>query len=189
MIQLKIIMIRFLSTLKHSAIGLVLLSLLLLLQLQLQGCSGNGFHLRKNVELAPQYSQIFLQGLTSETEFKATFDKALAEAGGDIVESQKLAKSTLNFLRFDEGRRVIAYTSERRAREYLVYLKIEYSLIQNNKKISKDSDLPKYRINIDRSYLYDPDFALGKAEEERQVKKALYEEAARLILLRIKYSQ
>ena len=180
-------MIRYFSTLKLSAIGSVLLPLLLLLLLQ--GCSGNGFHLRKNVELAPQYSKIFLQGLSSETEFKFAFSNALAEAGGDVVENEKLAKSTVNFLRFDEGRRVIAYTSERRAREYLVYLKIEYSIFANNKKVNKTIEIPKYRINIDRSYLYDPDFALGKAEEERQVKKALYEEAARLILLRIKYSQ
>lgn len=180
-------MIKYFSTLKHSAIAFLLLSLLLVPLLQ--GCSGNGFHLRKNVQLAPKYNQIFLQGISSETEFKSAFRNALAEAGGNIVESEKLAKSTVNFLRFDEGRRVIAYTSERRAREYLVYLKIEYSILANNKSINKTVGLPKYRINIDRSYLYDPDFALGKAEEERQVKKALYEEAARLILLRIKYSQ
>ena len=49
--------------------------------------------------------------------------------------------------------------------------------------------LAKKRINIDRSYLYDPDFALGKAEEEKRVKQALYEEATRLILLRLKYSK
>jgi len=154
----------------------------------IQGCSGNGFHLRKNVDLAPKYSKVQLQGITEDSEFKPFFAVALSEAGGNIVSDEKLAKSTIVFTKFEEGRRVIAYTSDRRAREYLVYLKIEYSIRQSKKKGLKDVAQTKRRINIDRSYLYDPDFALGKAEEEKRVKQALYEEATRLILLRLKYS-
>lgn len=165
---------------------------LILLLLFVQGCSGNGFHLRKNVDLAPQYSKILLQGLATESEFNTVFADALSEAGGNIVSDERRAESTIVFSTFEEGRRVIAYTSDRRAREYLVYLKIEYSIRQSTrqskKKTLKGIVLTKWRINIDRSYLYDPDFALGKAEEEKRVKQALYEEATRLILLRIKYS-
>ncbi len=160
----------------------------ILLLLLIQGCSGNGFHLRKNVELAPQYSKLILQGLSSDSEFKPIFSDALSEAGGTVVNDHKNAISELVFSKFEEGRRVIAYTSARRAREYLVYLKVEYSIRQKNKKYVAAEGLPKWRINIDRSYLYDPDFALGKAEEEEKVKLALYEEATRLILLRLKYS-
>ena len=166
---------------------------LLLSLLLLQGCSGNGFHLRKNVELAPQYQNVLVQGLSTATEFKNTFIDAITEAGGNILSNKtvnnKHASSTINFTRVEEGRRIIAYTSERRAREYLVYLKIEYSIRDHSKSVEKDSTLPSWKINIDRSYLYDPDFALGKAEEEEQVKQALYDEATRLILLRIKYSK
>ena len=154
----------------------------------IQGCSGNGFHLRKSVDLAPSYSKIKLQGLSSDSEFNTIFADALSEAGGTIVSAEKAANSTLVFSKFEEGRRVIAYTSERRAREYLVFLKVEYAILKNNKKNISGEALPKWRINIDRSYLYDPDFALGKAEEEKKVKLALYEEATRLILLRLKYS-
>jgi len=160
----------------------------MLLLMFIQGCSGNGFHLRKNVDLAPKYSKVQLQGITEDSEFKPFFAVALSEACGNIVSDEKLAKSTIVFTKFEEGRRVIAYTSDRRAREYLVYLKIEYSIRQSKKKGLKDVAQTKRRINIDRSYLYDPDFALGKAEEEKRVKQALYEEATRLILLRLKYS-
>ncbi|MGK0270665.1 MAG: outer membrane lipopolysaccharide assembly protein LptE/RlpB [Cocleimonas sp.] len=161
----------------------------ILLLLLIQGCSGNGFHLRKNVELSPQYSKLILQGLSSDSEFTPIFADALSEAGGTVVNDQINAISELVFSKFVEGRRVIAYTSARRAREYLVYLKVEYSIRLKNKKNVTDEELPKWRINIDRSYLYDPDFALGKAEEEEKVKRALYEEATRLILLRLKYSK
>jgi len=166
---------------------------LILLLLLIQGCSGSGFHLRKNVELAPQYNEIQLQGLAEDSEFNVFFEDALSEAGGNIVSDEKLAKSTIVFTKFEEGRRIIAYTSDRRAREFLVFLRIEYSIRQNfhqqKKKTAKDVVLSTKRINIDRSYLYDPDFALGKAEEEKRVKQALYEEATRLILLRLKYSK
>ena len=165
----------------------------ILLILLIQGCSGNGFHLRKNVKLAPDYSQTVLQGLPTESEFSSIFSDALSEAGGNIVSDGRFAKSTIEFTKFEEGRRVIAYTSERRAREYLVFLKIEYNIrrssLQNNKKNAKTTESSKKRINIDRSYLYDPDFALGKVEEEKRVKQALYEEATRLIMLRLKYSK
>jgi len=160
---------------------------LVLLLLFIQGCTGSGFQLRKNIELAPKYSQVQLLGLSADSEFTTIFSDALSEAGGDIVSVGEQARSIIEFNKFEEGRRVIAYTSDRHAREYLVFLKIDYS-IRNNSQTS-DVKPPKRRINIDRSYLYDPDFALGKAEEEKRVKQALYEEATRLILLRIKYAK
>ena len=155
-----------------------------LLLLLIQGCSGNGFQLRKSVELSPELSATFLKGIENQNDFISTFSEALTEAGGSVVSSESQAKAIINFSKYEEGRRVIAYTSERRAREYLVFLKVEYS-IKNNKK----STSPKYRLNIDRSYLFDPNFALGKAEEEKRVKQALYEEVTRLILLRLKYAK
>lgn len=165
---------------------LFLLKFMLLLLL-VQGCSGNGFHLRNSAVLAPQYSNIQLQGLPEGSGFYTFFTGALAEAGGHIVADEELATSTIVFSKLEEGRRGIAYTRDRRVREYLVYLKVEYSLRQNNKATTTTKNVvsPKKRINIDRSYLYDPDFALGKAEEERRVKQTLYEEATRLILLKL----
>ena len=165
----------------------------LLLLLLIQGCSGNGFHLRKNVNLAPEYNQVLIKGIAPELEFSLIFADALSEAGGAVVTDIHLAKSTIEFTKLEEGRRIIAYTSDRRAREYLVFLKIEYSirhkLLDKNPNKLKAIASSKKRINIDRSYLYDPDFALGKAEEEKRVKQALYEEATRLILLRLKYAK
>ncbi len=153
--------------------------------LLLQSCSGNGFHLRKNVDLPVNYQSIQLENISTENGFIEVFQEALEEAGGQITES---ASTKIIFSNFQEGRRVVAYTSDRKAREYLLYLKFDYEVSStsnstNNKKLSKR------RINIDKSYLYDPDFALGKAEEEKQVQKNLYQEAARLILLRLQYSQ
>lgn len=151
----------------------------------IQGCSGNGFKLRENIKLSSQFTATYLKGVTAESNFSTIFSDALLEAGGKLVESESKAQAIVQLSKFEEGRRVIAYTSDRRAREYLVFLKIEYAIQQNNKSLKST----KHRINIDRSYLYDQDFALGKAEEEKRVKQALYEEATRLILLKLKYAK
>jgi len=181
----------------------VLLGSSVLLALLLQGCSkDNGFHLRNSVELLPQYKSVSLQNLPVENDFKDVFEEALEDAGGSLIaegEASAAAKSIIRFKDFKEGKRVIAYTSERKAREYLLYLKFDYevSIIDGNAvagsssdgKKNKEKKLSVRRINIDKSYLYDPDFALGKAEEEKLVKKELYQEASRLILLRLQYSK
>ncbi len=157
----------------------------LVVMLFLQGCSGaNGFHLRKNLELPTQYQALQVENIPTENNFLEVFEEALEEAGGEI---SKDSTTRIIFSNFQEGKRVIAYTSERKAREYLLYLKFEYEIHASKNEVIRI--LPKRRINIDRSYLYDPDFALGKAEEEKQVQKSLYQEAARLILLRLQYSQ
>ena len=153
--------------------------------LLLQSCSGNGFHLRKNVNLPAKYQSIQLENLPAENGFIDVFQEALEEAGGQISEH---SSSKIIFSDFQQGRRVVAYTSDRKAREYLLFLKFDYAL-SNSSDSTENEKYSKRRINIDRSYLYDPDFALGKAEEEKQVQKNLYQEAARLILLRLQYSQ
>ncbi len=168
-----------------------------LLASMLQGCSDYGFHLRNNVELPPQYHSVSLENLPADNDFREAFEEALENAGGSLIaegEDSSAAKSIIRFKDFKQDKRVIAYTSERKAREYLLYLKFNYevSIIDRsavNAKKKKEKKLPVRRINIDKSYLYDPDFALGKAEEEKLVKKKLYQEASRLILLRLQYSK
>jgi len=180
----------------------VLLGSSVLLASMLQGCSGNSFHLRNNVEVPPQYQSIKLENLPAESDFREVFEEAIENAGGSLIaedEDSSAATSIIRFKDYKQDKRVVAYTSERKVREYLLYLKFNYEVsiidhsIVSDKSVDtkkkKEKKLPIRRINIDKSYLYDPDFALGKAEEEKLVKKKLYQEASRLILLRLQYSK
>jgi len=151
----------------------------LLFLTMLQGCSSNAFHLRKNIELAPNYQRVQLENLSDDDGFKDAFELALEDAGGRLSEK---ANTVISFINFREGRRAVAYNKDRKARVYLLFLKFEYDIAINNKK------LEKRRITLDKTFVYDADFALGKAEEESQIKEDLYAEAARLILLRLQYS-
>lgn len=162
----------------------ILISLLLL-----QACSnGSGFHLRNKITLADHYKSVTVQGLERDSQQFKALKFALQEAGSFVVQSpdKALTKSTIKIQNLREGKRVVAYTSERKVREYLLFLKFDYSLL-NNKGASINNKTN--RINLDRAFLYDVNFVLGKTEEERQIRNTLYTEAARLMLLKMQYAQ
>lgn len=144
----------------------------------LLACGGNGFHLRKSVDLPAQYQQIQVENASSG--LATAFRTALEESGGRINNN---AKTKVIFSNIRERKQAVAYTSERKARIYLLSLKLSYEVV------AKGRSLKKQRINLDRNFVYDANFALGKAEEERQIRADLYEEAARLILLRLQYAE
>ncbi len=152
----------------------------------LQACSGNGFHLRENVDLPSRYQKIKLENISYGNNFVKSFEETLEESGGELVNGAKSPFTIIKINNFREGKRVIAYTSTRKAREFLLSLKFDYSInsIRDSVLSSKN-----YRINLDRVFIYDADFALGKEEEESKIRKNLYEEAARIILLKLQYGK
>ncbi len=152
--------------------------------LLLQGCSGNSFHLRKNLDLPLKYQQIKLENIANDSSFVKAFEEALEESGGKLLES---ASTKIIINNFREEKRIVAYTSKRKAREFLLSLKFDYTIAPTSEKLDSPSS-NKYRISLDRVFIYDANFALGKAEEESQIKESLYAEAARLILIRLQYS-
>ena len=147
----------------------------------LQACSGSNFHLRKNIDLPKSVQRIQLNNLSSNNALFEAFETALEEAGGEILEK---AATQVTFKNVREGKRVVSYTSERKAREYLVFLKLDYEIAFAG---AAKKQAYKNRINLDRSFIYDANFALGKAEEEREIQQDLRQEAARLIILRLQY--
>lgn len=153
---------------------------MLLISLLLQSCSGNAFHLRKQFELPAKHQQFQIVNLSYESDFVKVFEVALEESGGKLLEK---TSTKIKFNNFREEKRVIAYTSKRKSRKYLLSLKFDYTIVLTNSLGSKN------RINLDQVFIYDANFALGKAEEENQIRQNLYAEAARLILLKLKYSK
>ena len=150
----------------------------LLLSLLLQACtSGGGFHLRNHIALPGAVQHIQLEGLSYEHGLAKALEDAMEEAGGKL---QEKAQTKLVISNLQEGKRVTAFTKERKAREYLVYLKFNYALQLKNQKPST-----MRRIALDRSFVYDANYALGKEEELNKIRQDLQKDAARLIMLRL----
>ncbi len=153
----------------------------LLISLLLQACSGNSFHLRKDLNLPNKYQRIQIENLSYENAFVKTFEAMLEESDGQLV---RKSPTKIKINNFREGKRTVAYTSERKAREFLLSLKFDYTISSSVNKTPT-----KNRLKLDRIFIYDTDFALGKAEEENKIRQSLYEEASRLILLKLQYAK
>ncbi|MCF6190882.1 MAG: hypothetical protein L3J51_10405 [Cocleimonas sp.] len=159
-------------------------AILLISILLLQACSGNSFQLRKELNLPKMYQRIQVDNISYEHDFVQAFELALEESDGKLVEK---AATVIKINNYREGKRIVAYTKERKAREFLLYLKFGYTISMSGQVSGKETK--NQRINLDRIFVYDADFALGKAEEEKKIRQELYKEAARLILLKLHYSK
>jgi len=163
----------------------------LILQSFLLSACASRFHLRENVALAKNYQRIQLEQLASDSDFAKIFEQTLETAGGELIKSDspeyktKGSNTIIRISNLHEGKRVVAYTRERKARIYLVFLKFDY-VIKAKTAGRTGRKHAKQRISLDRTFVYDADFALGKAEEEKQIRDGLYAEASRLILLYLK---
>jgi len=154
-------------------------TILLMSILLLQACSGNSFHLRKELDLPKMYQRIQVDNISYEHNLIKAFELALEESGGQLLAK---APTIVKINNLREGKRTVAYTKERKAREFLLYLKFGYTISMLGKETKNQ------RISLDRIFVYDADFALGKAEEEDKIRQELYKEAARLMLLKLQYS-
>ena len=149
-----------------------------MITLVLQACSSNGFHLRESTSLSGVYEKIALQGLAEDSDLYSALEEAIVDAGGSVVSTGMGSIIAISNLK--EDKKIIAYTSKRIAREYMIYLHFDY-------QIKVDKMLKKRLIRLDKTLIYDANFVLGKAEEEQRIQQSLREEAARLILLGLRY--
>lgn len=153
-----------------------------LLFLLLSSCSGGSFHLRESVSLSGLQQAIAIQGIPPESSLYIALEEVIAEADGEIVPLAK-AGTIVQVTKLKEGKKVVAYTENRIAREYLVFLRFNYQLKKSGKTLGSR------QISLDKTLIYDSNFVLGKVEEERRILQSLREEAVRLILLRLQYSE
>ena len=154
--------------------GTLILSLLLCASL-----TACGFHLRETTELPPQFKQVSLQGINIERNFGRVLKDAFTDARSEL-QANNIHPTKLTISNLEETRRVSAYNFDRTVRQYLLFMKFDYTLEANGKKLAT------YPVNIDATLNYDSDFVLGEQEEERLIRDGLLKDAARLVLLRFK---
>lgn len=148
----------------------------LLLCFSLAGC---GFHLRETTELPAAFKQVSLQGINIERDFGRVLRDTFTDARSDL-QANNSHPTKLTISNLEEKRRVAAYNFDRTVRQYMLYMKFDYTLEANGKKVGT------YPVNIDATLNYDSDFVLGEQEEERLIRHELRRDAARLILLRFR---
>ena len=150
--------------------------LVITLSVFLAGC---GFKLRDTTPLPEMYRVVGLSGASLDDSLGKTLSNAFIDARSQLVVDKALP-TQLIITTAEEGRRVASYGSDLSVRQYLVFLLVDYQIVVSGKVVAE------HRLKIDKTMNYDSDFVLGKQEEERQIQQAHQQEAARLILLRLK---
>lgn len=159
---------------------------LLVIALSLQGCGG--FHLRGSSSAEGEIvrgkldSTVQLLNIDLNSAFGRHLKTAVKNIGGKLVDAPSNADYTIRINQFNEGKYAAGYSRARQIREYSIFLKANYQIRNKSGELLVD-DI----VDVSRTQLYDSEFALGKAEEENQIRSQLRLEAADIIRARLQF--
>jgi len=165
---------------RHSfRLGLILIIALL----GLQACGG--FHLRGNNPESQAINindTVAINGVGLSSQFGRALINAIKQSGGQVMTKGEKSRYHIQINGLDEGKYAAGYSRARQIREYSIFLKLSFKIRdRETQKEIQDS------IDLNHTLLYDSEFALGKAEEEDQMRVQLRENAARMLATRTAY--
>ncbi len=176
-------MIYMLSACRKLRVNVVLLGFIILHSLLLTGCL-SGFKPRGELTLPAPANRIMIEGLDTRNTTYRSLRRALQEYGSKVETVPELADSILKISNFREERQVSTYDAMREVRQYLLILKFDYEWIA----VTGDRVLlPRQSLRVDRTQDYDSDYVLGKVDEASIIRDRMRMDAARLVILRLKY--
>jgi LPS-assembly lipoprotein len=139
-----------------------------------------GFRLEGASRLPPQMSKTYVQASAPSTLFYTRLRDALRLRGLEIVTSPEDAGATLTISEDETGQRVLSVSARNIPREYEIFYAVTFSVRTDDGALIEPESLV-----ATRSYTYDETQVLGKAQEERILRRALADDLARQIVRRI----
>lgn len=146
--------------------------------LMLQAC---GFHLRGDVQLAPQLKKVYIEGSDPYDSLVRELSRALTTAGATVVTEPQQATAILHILNNSGDRRVLSVRATGKAQEYELYQRLEFRV----RAADGQELLSAQRLELTRDYLFDPNDVLGKASEEETLRRDMRRDLVRLAMLRL----
>ncbi|HPE59981.1 MAG: hypothetical protein KDI15_01825 [Thiothrix sp.] len=162
-----------------------LLSLLMLSAL-LAACSG--FQLRQPGSV----TETPLQGLAvfidparmPDPAFIVPLEVALRDDGAHLLSKAAAGAVIIGVDRLEQDKTVSGYSALRQVKEFNHYIEVTFHA--SRKVGDAEPERVEDRVRAERTQLYDSRYVLGVAEEERSIRRALREEVARLLVLRLR---
>ena len=169
----------FLITRRHVAMQMTASHIIVFSLLMLSGC---GFHLRGNIDLPEELSEVALEGTRPNGELGVAVRNGFSRVGGQVVDSKTSARSVLVITRDSSSRRVLSVDSIGQANEYELAYTLGFRLDDPH---GVNRVVPQ-SINLRRQYRFDPDLTLAKADEEARLVREMRQDAVRQMLRRLK---
>jgi LPS-assembly lipoprotein len=141
---------------------------------------GCGFQLAGSAELPNVMATTYVQTTAPNTEFYDSLRDTLRSRGLEVVGTPELAAARLIITEDSTGQRVLSVSARNTPREYEIYYAVTFELQAGTQSLIESEQLV-----ATRSYTYDETQVLGKAREERILRRSLAEDLARRVVRRI----
>lgn len=142
--------------------------------------AGCGFQLEGASRLPEAMSLTYVDTSEPHSEFFGSLRESLRLRGSEVVERRGDAGAVLTIVEDTTGQRVLSVSSRNIPREYEIYYIVTFTLTAGEQRLIEPESLV-----VTRSYTYDEREVIGKAEEERMLRRALAEDLARQVVRRI----
>ncbi len=149
----------------------------LALALCLAGC---GFRLEGSGTLPGQMARTYVETGEPTSEFTDSLQTELRTRGLDVVERPDEATARLIVTEDATGQRVLSVSARNIPREYEIYYAVTFALETADGRV-----IDGEQLTVTRSYTFDETQVLGKAREERVLRRALADDLARRVVRRI----
>ena len=145
--------------------------------------SACGWQLRGQIDLGSDIGSLYVS--SPDSDLQRELKQALSRNNVKISESNSDADYNLKLqaMRFD--RRTAAVGSQVLAAEYELNMQVSYQISQLKTEAGQKPYADQTQASTIRSYAYDPNNALGKDQEERQLRREMRGEIIQQILRRL----
>ncbi len=142
--------------------------------------AGCGFRLEGAGRLPAAMARTYVETAEPHSPFFGSLRENLRLRGSEVVERAGEAGAVLTIVEDNTGQRVLSVSARNIPREYEIYYIVTFTLSAGGQQLIEPESLV-----VTRSYTYDEREVLGKAEEERTLRRALAEDLARQVVRRI----
>lgn len=156
---------------RRSILGFFLASLL----------AGCGFELRGTSGYAAELQDLYVEGVQPGTPLMQRINEILHRADVKLAKDRHAASAVLRVLDIDEDTRTLSVSGAGRSTEFDLTYKLAFELTTAKGEVI----LPRQEIRIDREYFNDQFLAIGRAEEEAQLRREMQMEAAETMARRV----
>ena len=147
------------------------------LLLCLAGC---GFHFRGTPAFSPQMTVIYIDAADRYTPFYRELVTVLRRSDVKVADDASQARTVINVLADDTGRRLLTVTARNVPAEYEVYYRVRFSVDVDGTEV-----VPHERLALTRSFAFDETEVLGKAGEEANMRQAIAVDLVGLVTRRL----
>lgn len=154
-----------------------LLAFLLMLPL-LATLTACGWHLRGSTDNLESLGSLWVQNVGSP--LGNSLQKALRSGNAVLAESAESADFVIQLSNYNSERQIAAYSANGNPEEYLLSEEVNYLLIP-----ATGDPLAARKLQVERSYGFDPNALLSKDEEEQELREVMRNDLVRQILLQL----